>query len=136
MTGLPGWKASWQDRKSTTVEGFSNTLNNIYNTLYKDHSEVFDIVDEYYITNDNPGDYPPEKIISYLENIFCHSGKPVHSIVHRIDAIKEIVTNSEEHDIIFISGRASFEAYEEQDKTLFFTDEDILKHILEDLKWL
>lgn len=136
LTGLPGWKASWRDRKSTTVEEFSNTLNNIYNTLYKSHSKVFDIVDEYYITNDNPGDYPPEKITSYLESIFCHSGKTTHSIVHRIDAIKEIVTNSEEYDIIFISGRASFESYEEQDETLFFTDEDILKNILEELKWL
>lgn len=136
LTGLPGWKASWKDRKSTTIEEFTVTLNNTFNTLYRDHSEVFDIVDEYYLTNDNPGDYPPEKIISYLEDIFCPSGKKTHSIVHRIDAIREIVLNSEENDIIFISGRASFEAYEEQDKTLFFTDEDILKNILEELKWL
>ena len=73
--------------------------------------------------------------MDYLQNTFKDSGKPLICIQDRIKAIEEIVKNSEPGDVIFISGRASFSHYEDGEETLYFTDEDIVLHTLEELKW-
>jgi UDP-N-acetylmuramoyl-L-alanyl-D-glutamate--2,6-diaminopimelate ligase len=135
LTGFVGWKSSWKDIESNTLEEYAQYLKDTYPVSYNSHSKAFDIVDEYYLTNVNPGDFNKQVLMDYSYNIFKHSKKPITEISDRIKAIKAIIESSSPGDVIFISGRASFNQYEDSNDTLYFTDEEILLHTLEELEW-
>ena len=135
LDGVVGWKPYWQDSANVSVEDYYNHLKNNYSVYSNSKSMAFEAVDKYYITNVNPGDCDKEYLLDYLESVYSKSYKPITRISDRKDCIKQIVLDSEPNDVILISGRASFNQYEDGEEILYFTDEDILLHTLEELKW-
>lgn len=134
VDGLTGWSPIW-DGVATSEEAFFTDLTNNTNTYFNSKSTAFDIVDKYYITNVNPGSCNNKKLLDYIEDTLKSSGKPIIRMPHRKECLRQVLLDSEPGDIIFISGRASFDIYQDNDDTLFFTDEEVIKAFLERLKW-
>lgn len=135
IDGITGWSPIW-DNAAPSEEYFLNDLYNNYPTYYKSKAEAFPIVDRYYITNVNPGTCDKDKLLNFVEQVLKESGKPLIKISNRKECLRQVILDSQPGDVIFISGRASFDIYQDGNNTLFFTDEEVIRKFLEDLKWL
>ena len=135
VDGITGWSSLW-DNAAPSEEDFLNDLAKNYPIYYNSKSKAFPLVDRYYITNVNPGACNKEKLLNFVEQALKESGKPLTKISNRKECLRQVILDSQPGDVIFISGRASFDVYQDGDNTLFFTDEEVIRKFLEDLKWL
>lgn len=135
MDGIVGWDPTW-DNALPTEEEFFNNLEVQRDLYFNSKAKAFEAVDEYYITNINPGRCDNERLLNHLEGVLSLSNKPITRIPERQECIHKVILNSQPGDVIFISGRASYDIYQNKDNILFYTDEELILNLLEDLKWL
>lgn len=135
IDGITGWSPLW-DNVAPSEEDFLKELANSFPIYYNSKSKAFPLVDRYYITNVNPGACNKEELLNFVEQALKESDKPLTKISNRKECLRQVILDSQPGDVIFISGRASFDIYQDGDNTLFFTDEEVIRKFLEDLKWL
>lgn len=134
VDGVSGWHPSWENMEQSE-EDFFNRLSLRYPIYFNSKSKAFELVDKYYVTHVNPGLCNKDKLINYIENVLVQSNKPVTKIPDRKTCIRQAILDSQPGDIIFISGRASFDLYLDGEEALFFTDEEVINKFMEVLQW-
>lgn len=135
LDGITGYSTKWRDRnnKVLTKENFYSSIDVDQYTFTK--SKAFDKIDKVYITNVNQGDAEDSELINFVDNVYSLSSIQRVLVPDRKEAIHKIIDESLPGDVIFISGRASYNVFVKGNKIDIYTDKDIITNVLEELGW-
>ena len=125
--GFFSWSEAFKDK------AFSEYVNSSMKYIYK---YINDYVDKVYITtNDNALSNPQELINNQIKEL--DKEKEYYTNIDRIETIEKAIEESNEKDVIFISGRGNREIFCKGEKeVLFFKDMDIVKKKIKEVKEL
>lgn len=137
LDGIEGYAPHWltRDGEPMTEEYYRDNKEKTRDALMYHKAICFDGLDEIYLAPNNPGFADPEELVEYLRELYEPSQKPITTFTDRRVAIDSVVWESQPGDVIIISGRGSYQFYEQKDETIFFTDSDIVKDTIKNTSW-
>ena len=94
-----------------------------------------ELADKIVVTSDNPRTEAPDKILDQICAAFeGMQDKEFHRIADRREAIEFVLQNAVHGDVVMIAGKGHEDYQILKDKTIHFSDKDVVEEYLENVK--